>query len=267
MAAPEKARVLYGEPMSRHTSWRVGGPADVYFKPRSREELVDFLRRLDADTPVHWVGLGSNLLVRDGGVRGVDHRHGRLPRAPAPSGRRAGRGRGGRPVHGAGAPLRALAGGPGRVLRRDSGHRRWRADDERGRIRRRDLEPCGRGGDGESPRAMSAPASGATTRSGTGEVRGPAGEWFLSARFQFDPAQPTSLEGVRSLIQERQAKQPLGHAELRLGVPQSARRLRRPSDRGRRPQGPPHRRRTGVRRSTPTSSSIPARPPPPTSRR
>ena len=42
------------------------------------------------------------------------------------------------------------------------------------------------------------------------EVRGPAGEWFLSARFRFDPKKPTSLEGVRSLIQERQAKQPLG---------------------------------------------------------
>ena len=46
MAAPEKARVLYEEPMSRHTSWRVGGPADLYFKPRSREELVEFLRAL-----------------------------------------------------------------------------------------------------------------------------------------------------------------------------------------------------------------------------
>ena len=71
MAAPEKARVFYGEPMARHTSWRVGGPADIYFKPRSRDELVDFLRRLYPVTPVHWVGLGSNLLVRDCGVRGV----------------------------------------------------------------------------------------------------------------------------------------------------------------------------------------------------
>jgi len=42
------------------------------------------------------------------------------------------------------------------------------------------------------------------------EVRGPAGEWFLAARFRFDPAQPTSLDGVRTLIQQRQAKQPLG---------------------------------------------------------
>jgi UDP-N-acetylmuramate dehydrogenase len=57
--------------MSRHTSWHVGGPADVYFKPRDRAELAAFLRGLDTSVPIHWVGLGSNLLVRDGGLRGV----------------------------------------------------------------------------------------------------------------------------------------------------------------------------------------------------
>lgn len=63
--------VRYDEPMSRHTSWRIGGPADVYFKPRDREELCRFLEELDADTPILWVGLGSNLLIRDGGFRGA----------------------------------------------------------------------------------------------------------------------------------------------------------------------------------------------------
>jgi UDP-N-acetylmuramate dehydrogenase len=64
-------RLRYDEPMSEHTSWRIGGPADVFFRPASLEELQTFLRDLEGDAPVHWVGLGSNVLVRDGGVRGV----------------------------------------------------------------------------------------------------------------------------------------------------------------------------------------------------
>ena len=63
--------VLRGEPMRKHTSWRVGGPADLYFKPRKLAELTAFLASLPADLPMHWVGLGSNLLVRDGGIRGA----------------------------------------------------------------------------------------------------------------------------------------------------------------------------------------------------
>jgi UDP-N-acetylmuramate dehydrogenase len=70
--APEFAlRVKRNEPMSRHTSWHVGGPAEVYFNPRDREDLCSFLRHLAPNVPVRWVGLGSNLLVRDGGIDGV----------------------------------------------------------------------------------------------------------------------------------------------------------------------------------------------------
>jgi UDP-N-acetylmuramate dehydrogenase len=64
-------RVKRGEPMSRHTSWHVGGPADVYFSPRDRADLLAFLATLPESTPLFWLGLGSNLLVRDGGIRGV----------------------------------------------------------------------------------------------------------------------------------------------------------------------------------------------------
>jgi UDP-N-acetylmuramate dehydrogenase len=64
-------RVRYREPMSRHTSWHVGGPADIYFNPRDRADLSAFLQQLDPQLPLYWVGLGSNLLVRDGGLRGV----------------------------------------------------------------------------------------------------------------------------------------------------------------------------------------------------
>jgi UDP-N-acetylmuramate dehydrogenase len=64
-------RVRYDEPMSAHTSWHAGGPADVWFSPRDVEDLSAFLRALPAELKLYWVGLGSNLLVRDGGIRGV----------------------------------------------------------------------------------------------------------------------------------------------------------------------------------------------------
>jgi UDP-N-acetylmuramate dehydrogenase len=70
--APEFAlRVRRQEPLSRHTSWHVGGPAEVFFNPRDAAELAAFLRSVPADVPIQWIGLGSNLLVRDGGLRGV----------------------------------------------------------------------------------------------------------------------------------------------------------------------------------------------------
>ena len=63
--------LLHQEPLSRHTSWRVGGAADRYFEPESREDLAQFVRSLPAQEPILWIGLGSNLLVRDAGVRGT----------------------------------------------------------------------------------------------------------------------------------------------------------------------------------------------------
>jgi UDP-N-acetylmuramate dehydrogenase len=65
------ARVRRDEPLSRHTSWHVGGPAEVFFSPRDAKDLTAFLRAVPAGVPIHWIGLGSNLLVRDGGLRGV----------------------------------------------------------------------------------------------------------------------------------------------------------------------------------------------------
>lgn len=66
-----RGRLRYDEPMSRHTSWRVGGKADVFFVPHDQEDLKQFLSRLEPEVPISWIGLGSNLLVRDGGIRGV----------------------------------------------------------------------------------------------------------------------------------------------------------------------------------------------------
>ena len=69
---PAAQRVLKPhEPLAPHTSWRVGGPADRYFEPGDRADLVEFVRSLPANEPILWLGLGSNLLVRDGGWRGT----------------------------------------------------------------------------------------------------------------------------------------------------------------------------------------------------
>jgi UDP-N-acetylmuramate dehydrogenase len=59
------------EPMARYTSWRTGGPADRLYQPADVDDLSVFLRQLPAEEPVLFVGLGSNLLVRDGGWRGT----------------------------------------------------------------------------------------------------------------------------------------------------------------------------------------------------
>jgi len=68
--APE--RFLVNEPMSQHTTFRVGGPADMMFFPAGAQELVQALKLArEAGVEAHVVGNGSNLLVRDGGIRGL----------------------------------------------------------------------------------------------------------------------------------------------------------------------------------------------------
>ncbi len=66
-----RGEMRYDEPLSRHTTWRVGGPARRFYRPADREDLLTFLRGLEPDEPLFWLGLGSNLLVRDGGFDGT----------------------------------------------------------------------------------------------------------------------------------------------------------------------------------------------------
>ena len=66
-----RGTLLMNEPMSRHTSWRCGGDAEFFYTPADREDLVQLLRQIPGELDVHWVGLGSNLLVRDGGITGI----------------------------------------------------------------------------------------------------------------------------------------------------------------------------------------------------
>ena len=64
-------KLLLNESMRRYTSWRVGGHADRLYVPGGLEDLQTFLKGLPHGEPVHFVGLGSNLLVRDAGIRGT----------------------------------------------------------------------------------------------------------------------------------------------------------------------------------------------------
>ncbi|MEW5757029.1 MAG: UDP-N-acetylmuramate dehydrogenase [Pseudomonadota bacterium] len=66
-----RGTLRFNEPLSAHTTWRVGGPADRYYQPADLEDLCAFLAGLPANEPLFWMGLGSNLLVRDGGFRGT----------------------------------------------------------------------------------------------------------------------------------------------------------------------------------------------------
>ena len=68
---PVRGRVTFDAPLSKVTWFRVGGPADVVFRPEDRTDLCAFLAALPKEVPVMVIGIGSNLLVRDGGVRGV----------------------------------------------------------------------------------------------------------------------------------------------------------------------------------------------------
>lgn len=71
-AAPElRGRLLANQDLAGVTWFRVGGPAQVLFTPADEEDLAYFLSKLPADLPVTVIGLGSNLIVRDGGIPGV----------------------------------------------------------------------------------------------------------------------------------------------------------------------------------------------------
>ena len=206
---PEPRGVLrYDEPMSRHTTWRVGGPARVWYQPADLEDLAAFLAALPEGEEIVWVGLGSNLLVRDGGIPGVVI-------APFSGLNRMERLDGGRIRVEAGVSCaklarfcarQGLAGGeflagiPGTVggaLAMNAGAfggETWErvaaveTIDRHGRIRRREAQEY---------------------QVGYRTVHGPAGEWFVAAHMEF-PAGDTAAaqENVRRLLARRGATQP-----------------------------------------------------------
>jgi len=66
-----RGRLLANEPLGPLTWFRVGGPAQILFTPADEDDLAYFLKHLPADIPVYIIGVGSNLIVRDGGVEGI----------------------------------------------------------------------------------------------------------------------------------------------------------------------------------------------------
>ena len=75
MAASEqpllRGELRLDEPLRRYNTWRVGGAARQMYLPADAEDLALFLAGLPPQEPLLWLGLGSNLLIRDGGFRGT----------------------------------------------------------------------------------------------------------------------------------------------------------------------------------------------------
>jgi UDP-N-acetylmuramate dehydrogenase len=203
------ARVLRNEPMSKHTSWHVGGPADVFFTPRDRDDTSLFLAQLDPQTPVMWIGLGSNLLVRDGGIRGaVIDTHGVFDELERVNDNEVWCGSGvacaklaKQCIKWGLGPAEFFAGIPGTLggaLAMNAGAfggETWKhvrsvvTLDRRGERHERD-------------------ASEYTV--GYRHVSGPASEWFLGARLRFELKPGVSNDDIRVLLARRKATQPIG---------------------------------------------------------
>lgn len=213
MAAKKSSSVLgellRNEPMSRHTSWRVGGPAEFFFRPAHVDDLAMFLRELGSEVSVFWFGVGSNLLVRDGGLPGVVISVAGILKHIEQSGSY-------QITVGAGLPCTQLArqcirwglgpaeffaGIPGTIggaLAMNAGAyggETWeriksvKTIDRQGEIHERlpiDYEIDYR------------------------SVNGPDNEWFLEAVLQFDPEIEVNIETLKEMLDRRKATQPLG---------------------------------------------------------
>lgn len=204
-----QGEIRYDEPMSRHTSWRAGGAAEVFFVPASVEDISEFLKALDADTPIFWHGVGTNLLVRDGGIPGVVISATRVLREIERVDRYLVRA-------GAGVPCTQLA---RQCIRWELGPSEFFA---------------GIPGTVGGALAMNAGAHGGETwervdsvrtidRSGEiherapteytvgyRSVTGPANEWFLGAQFRFEQDATPSFETLNAMLERRKSTQPLG---------------------------------------------------------
>jgi UDP-N-acetylmuramate dehydrogenase len=197
------------EPMSRHTSWRVGGPADLFFRPASVDDLGAFLRELDPAMPVYWVGLGSNLLVRDGGIRGAVITTTGLLAGLEREGETGVRAEAGVPCTrlarrcarwglGPSAWFSGIPGTVGGALTMNAGAFGGETWDRVVRV-----ETLSRAGE----LAERTPAD---YEIGYRSVRGPADEWFIAAHFDFEPENEAGIERLNALVERRKATQPIG---------------------------------------------------------
>jgi UDP-N-acetylmuramate dehydrogenase len=203
-----RGEMRYDEPMGRHNSWRTGGPARCFYQPADLDDLCVFLAGLDSQEPLLWLGLGSNLLVRDGGfpgtvistfnvLSGIDWLEDTVLRAGAG----ATCSKVARTAAKAGmVGAEFLAGIPGTMggaLAMNAGAfggetwslvRAVQTVDRHGRLRRRTPEDF---------------------RIAYRCVQGPADEWYVSAELQLQPGDAqASRAGIRELLARRSATQP-----------------------------------------------------------
>ncbi|MCN4143565.1 MAG: UDP-N-acetylmuramate dehydrogenase [Thiohalomonas sp.] len=66
-----QGQLKLNEPLARYTTWRIGGSAECWYRPEDETDLQTILKILPENTTLNWIGLGSNLLVRDGGLKGL----------------------------------------------------------------------------------------------------------------------------------------------------------------------------------------------------
>lgn len=197
------------EPLKRYNTWRIGGPARQMYLPADADDLALFLQTLPADEPLLWLGLGSNLLIRDAGFNGtVILLHGRLNSQQVVGDRgmveagascaKVARECARADLSGA-AFLAGIPGTMGGALAMNAGAfggETWSivasvtTIDRQGRIRRRDP------GD---------------YRIGYREVVRPAEEWFIACELQLRHGDGESEQAaIRTLLDRRAATQPIG---------------------------------------------------------
>ena len=204
-----QGELRYDEPMSRHTSWRVGGPADVFFMPASVEDLSTFLSQLNRDTSVFWHGVGSNILVRDGGIRGVVISAAKMLNYIERVDSLTVRAGSGLPctqlarqcIRWGLGPSEFFAGIPGTV----GGALAMNAGAHGGETWERveSVQTIDRSGEIH----QRAPAEYSV---GYRSVTGPANEWFIEGTFRFDPDATPSMDNMKAMLERRKTTQPLG---------------------------------------------------------
>jgi UDP-N-acetylmuramate dehydrogenase len=204
-----RGELRFDEPMSRHTSLKVGGPAEQFFRPVDLDDLSLFLGELDPQAAVFWFGLGSNLLVRDGGLPGVVIAASRLSRGIDKVADHQVRVGSSVPctqlsrqcIRWGYGPSEFFSGIPGTVggaLAMNAGahgSETWervmsvRTIDRHGEIR--DRTPS-------------------DYKIAYRSVIGPADEWFVEATLQFDPAVDATMDAQKAMLDRRKSTQPLG---------------------------------------------------------
>jgi UDP-N-acetylmuramate dehydrogenase len=204
-----QGRVLFDEPLAKHTSWRVGGPADVFFTPANKQDLALFMRALPVEVPIFWLGLGSNLLVRDGGIRAaVVETHGALSELQrlsdteiwcdagvtcAKLAKQCAKWNLGPAEFFAGIP--GTLGGALAMNAGAFGGETWRHVVE--------VETINRHGDIQRRLPKDYEVS-------YRHVRGPSDEWFLGARLSFVSTDADGQAEIRALLARRKESQPIG---------------------------------------------------------